>query len=165
MKKKQTYILLIIVLVIWGLVFYQFFSYSEPNEITIEDISTKEISYKLPDTFSIDVNYRDPFSGEDYFFEEETEYEEENIEPIPNNTIIEKPVIQEVKPEELINVVYKGLVSDLPNKKKVFMININNKSYIMQPGDIENDVKLLSGNPKSITIKLKGIKKNIPIIE
>jgi flagellar basal body-associated protein FliL len=65
-NKKSIYILLPIVLFIWGTVMYQFFSFSGIDHKTISEsngFKIKPLQLKERDTFSINVNYRDPFLG------------------------------------------------------------------------------------------------------
>ena len=71
----------------------------------------------------------------------------------------------ESKHEEQTKIEYKGIVSDVANKKKVFMVIIDNRTFLMKQGDKENEVELINGNRESITIKHKGKKKNILLIE
>ena len=45
------------------------------------------------------------------------------------------------------------------------MVIIDNQTYLMKQGDKENEVELINGNRETITIKYKGKKKNILLIE
>ena len=68
-NKKNLYILLPIVLLIWGAVMYQFFSFSTIEELqtdTSNEFVLKHIAIKERDTVAINVNYRDPFLGKMY---------------------------------------------------------------------------------------------------
>lgn len=159
-NKKSVYILLPLVLIIWGMLIYQFFSYSNDVEIKVEnDVPLfVNINYKEPDTTALDVNHRDPFTGK---LEKPRE-----INTASNENSSKAPKINTEKiPEVQTQIEYKGLVSDIANKKKVFMVIIDNQTFLMKQGDKENEVELISGNKEFISIKHKGKKKNILLIE
>ncbi|MFY0482525.1 hypothetical protein ACI6PS_07950 [Flavobacterium sp. PLA-1-15] len=148
-NKKNLYVLLPVVLFIWGAVLYQFFSYSDNGEMVSVSSGTfnpKPLSIKPRDTFSIDVDYRDPFLGKIY--------------PSTSNKINKKSTgKRQIKKEESIvwpSIVYKGIVSDSKDKTKVFMLIINGRTFLMKRGDVENDVFLKEGNRESIYVKYKG---------
>ncbi len=147
-NKKSIYFLLPTVLFIWGTVLYQFFSYSKDDEqieISSGTINLKPLSLKERDTFSIDVYYRDPFLGKMYL-------------PV-NHKIVNKKSQKNIKIEEPIvwpSIVYKGIVSDVKEKNKVFMLIINGKTFLMKKGDVENEILLKEGGRESVYVKYKG---------
>lgn len=148
--KKSIYILLPIVLLIWGAVVYQFFSFTNNNEVDIpnQDISVKPFKIKPKDTFSIQINKRDPFLGKI------TTDEVVSIKR-PKSIITNNPA--KVK-EELIwpNVEYKGIISDNKDKIKVYMLIINGKTFLMKKGEEENEVKLKEGDREMVYVVYKG---------
>lgn len=146
-NKKSIYILLPIVLFIWGAVIYQFFSFSDTEILDNETnkIAIKPFIIKPKDTFSIKVNSRDPFLGK--------------ITDDSQKSKVVKPKSKAViVKEELVwpQIQYKGIVSDNKEKVKVFMVIINGKTYFMRKGDVENDVKLKEGNREIIYAVYKG---------
>lgn len=144
-NKKNIYILLPVVLLIWGMVIYRFFSFERPEEQDTQmqyDI-IKPITVKQKEIFTIDVNYRDPFLGKMYL-------------PESNKTKIVK---RKKAPEPQIEwpqIIYKGIVSDAKNKKKVFMLVINGQTYLMKEKETEQEMTLKSGNRESIIVKYNG---------
>lgn len=153
-SKKSIYILLPVVLFIWGMVLYQFFSYSNDDElieVSSVNLHLKPLSFKERDTFSIDVAYRDPFLGKMY---------KANASNGIKKSTIKKPIKTE-QPLLWPTIVYKGIVSDSKDKTRVFMLIINGQTFLMKKGDIENDVFLKDGNRESIYVKYKG---NLDII-
>ncbi len=62
-KKKNIYILLPIVILVWGFVFYQLYGYffSTPSYANTEVKTVINIDEIKKDTFSIVADYRDPF--------------------------------------------------------------------------------------------------------
>lgn len=157
-SKKSIYILLPLVLIIWGMLIYQFFSYSSPDEIEIDaEVPTVvNIEYNAPDTTTIDASHRDPFTGK------LENSKSANKKVVKSNT---HSMNQDVAPQEQVQIEYKGIVTDVVNKNKVFMILINNQTFLMKQGDKEKDVELISGNNESILIKHRGKKTKIFLIE
>ena len=66
-KEKKTYLLLAVVLVIWGVLAFQIFKAVNPSEEVVPVFTTTQktnlIKLEKRDTFSIVANYRDPFLG------------------------------------------------------------------------------------------------------
>lgn len=151
-NKKKTYILLVIVLIIWGLLIYKFFSFAS-KDVTSENLeialSVKALAITKRDTFSIDVNYRDPFLGKMYMADK-------SAVSLKRKVKIKEPVVWP-------SVVYKGVVSDTKDKKKVFMIIISGHTYLMKEKETEQEVTLKKGDRESIDIKYKGENYNILI--
>lgn len=151
-NKRKTYILLIVVLIIWGILIYKFFSFTSAQKISVSsgsDLDLVTVSVKPKDTFSIDVKYRDPFLGKMY-----------NAHRSPKPT---KSIYIPKEPVVWPSIVYKGLVSDNREKNKVFMLNINGQTFFMNEKSVEQEVKLLSGNRSSITVYYKGEKNTITL--
>ncbi len=138
-NKKNIYILLPLVLFIWGAVAYQFFSFSneEIPDVQSQNMTIKPFVIKPQDTFSININNRDPFLGK-------INTNESTSKVTSTNTVNKAPKAE----KEIIwpNVQYKGIVSDVKDKIKVYMIIIDGKTYLMKKGDEENGVKLKDGD-------------------
>lgn len=152
-KKKSIYILLPVVLLIWAMVIYQFFSFSNPdvpNTVASTNYAIKPIAIPERDTFAIDVNYRDPFLGKMYLPNKATK-----------NTKRQKPKV--TTPIVFPRVVYKGIVSDNKNEVKVFMVIINGQTFLMKENDTELDVTLKTGNREYVEVIYKKQKNKIPI--
>lgn len=151
-NKKKTYILLVVVLIIWGLLIYKFFSFAS-EDVTSKnldmELSVKALAVTKRDTFSIDVNYRDPFLGKMYMADK-------SVALLKRKVKIKEPVVWPA-------VIYKGLVSDTKDKKKVFMVIISGRTYLMKEKEIEQEVTLKKGDRESIDIKYKGENYNILI--
>lgn len=160
-NKKNTYILLLLVLFIWGAVMYQFFSFSNANEenlIVSKEFNLKPIEIKTRDTFSINANYRDPFLGKTF--------EDKNSSTTSTKKAIKKKP-KEPKVEEVFvwpKILYKGIVSDTKDKNKVFMLIIEGQTFLMKIGSTEKEVFLKEGDRESIYIKYKG-RLNLILIE
>ena len=148
-SKRNTYILIGLVLIIWGLVIYQFFDGAGPvenlmvqNELT--SFRPKEVQPR--DTFSINTFERDPFLG----------------------TFKTKPRVKRsyIKPPEPISwpsIVYKGTISNSSNAGNIFIVEINGTQHLLKKGAAENGVKLLKGGDKQITVSYQKQQKQIAI--
>jgi len=159
MKNKKTiYLLLALVIAIWGMIVYQFLGY---RNATVEEAPTQnisllpEINYIEPDTTTILIDYRDPFSGK---------LEQKDKKPVAVSDKNED-YSTTIKSEKETVINYKGIVTDLNDKVKVFMVIIDGNTYLMKQGDEEDAVKLIKGNRENITIKHKGKLNTISIVD
>lgn len=149
-NKKNIYILLPIVLFVWGAVLFQLFSFTNSDETIVannSELTIKPLKFNKRQSFSIDVNYRDPFLGK--------MYAENAVPKIKGNSSAAK----DAKPKETLvwpTILYKGLISDTKDKNKIFMLIIDKKNYFMKIGDTENEIFLKSGDKESIYVKYKG---------
>ncbi|URC11274.1 hypothetical protein [Flavobacterium sp. B183] len=150
-NKKNIYILLPIVLMVWGAVLFQLFSFTNSDEIIIDntpELMIKPLKLNKRQSFTIDVNYRDPFLGKMYA---------ENTTPKAKPSGVRSSKV--IKPKEALVwpvILYKGLISDNKEKNKVFVLIIDKKNYFMKIGDTENEIFLKSGDKESIYVKYKG---------
>lgn len=158
-NKKSIYILLPIVLLIWGILIYQFFSFSVPDE-SLEKASTefniKPFKVKERTPFSINVAYRDPFLGKMYAV------------PVKNPKKSDVGIKKQTKPEEILvwpTILYKGTISDAKQKNKLFMMVIDGHNFYMKKGDTENEVFLKDGDKESVYVKYKGVLNLIMLAE
>jgi len=153
-NKKSIYILLPLVLFIWGAVMYQLFSFSSSEDVPTmasSEISLKPIKISKRDSVVINTNYRDPFLGKMYNV---------NKDSIPKKKISSKKIAPLVWP----TIQYKGIVSDTKEKTKIFMLVINNQTHLMKKGQTENEVYLKDGDRESVYLKYKG-QLNLIMIE
>lgn len=158
-NKKNIYVLLPIVLLIWGIVLFQLFSFTTSDTITgskSEEFTVKPLKIAVRDTFGINVNYRDPFLGKMYAPGSAVKIKSSNtgIKKTKKEVEIVWPVIK-----------YKGLISDTKEKTKVFVLIISGQNHFMKIGDTANEVLLKSGDKESVYVKYKGNLNLIMIAE
>lgn len=147
-KKIKTYLLLGLVLVIWGILAYRVTLSINPKipEVKTQNTVTKfkpQNSLGL-DTFSIQTTKRDPFLGV--------------------LSAVGKPKKATLKPPKNITwpkIRYDGMVKKEQPLSEIFVVSINTNQYLLKRGQIADSITLVSGTPKSITIKYKGILKII----
>jgi hypothetical protein len=150
-NKKNIYILLPLVLLVWGAVLFQLFSFTNSDEITVSDnpeFTFKPMKVNKRESFSINVNYRDPFLGKIYSNESETI-------PKKTNSTVHKAARQA---EALVwpKITYKGSIADSKGKNSIYIMIIDGKNYYMKIGDTENEIFLKSGDKESVYVKYKG---------
>lgn len=148
--KKSIYVLLPLVLFIWGTIIYKFFSYTSESTLVIqnEEVSIKPLQIKKKDTFTIKMNSRDPFTGE---LVDETAYK-------PSHTVNNASPKEK---EELIWPVikYKGIVSDVKDKDRIYMLIIEGRTFLMRKGQKENNIILKGGDKDMVYLKYKDDSK------
>ncbi|MHC0446338.1 hypothetical protein ACWA1F_13090 [Flavobacterium sp. 3-218] len=150
-NKKNIYILLPLVLLVWGAVLFQLFSFTNPDETTAPDnpeFTFKPIKINKRESFTINVNYRDPFLGKMYV-------NETNSKPQKKHATAPKIAKQA---EALVwpKIIYKGVIADSKGKNTLYILLIDNKTHYMKIGDTENEIFLKSGDKESIYVKYKG---------
>jgi len=156
-NKKSIYFLLPLVLVIWGLLIYKFVTYrtSIPDVPTFApDLTQRPIQLAENDTFSINTDYRDPFLGKLYKTSELRRSIDQTIKQKVSQTI-------DVWPD----VRYKGIVSDVKSKKRIFLVVVSGKNNMMQIGQTKDEVMLKSGDSKEVVLVYKKNVKRIKINE
>ena len=152
-KTNKTYLLLSLVLIVWGILGYKIVNTLSPQE---DDSSTLMVSEKFipktikeKDTFSIAANYRDPFLG-----------------TLPKNGSIKSKVKRTKKVETpQKNIVYSGFVTETNTGNEIFFIGIDNQQHMMSIGEIQDSVKLVSGNKKRVKVHYGTVSKTIPLSE
>lgn len=158
-NKKNTYLLLVIVLCIWGAVVYRFMSFkSGDNTETIGLSKPLKFDTKVSaakEDIKINVHYRDPFLGKTY----------SGTDVSTTKKSIRKPKnTSSTPPPPMPLVIYKGFVSDKKDNKKVYMISINGKNLLMAEKQSEEGITIISGNRKELIVSYKG-KRNKVLLE
>ncbi|MAU27265.1 MAG: hypothetical protein CMH48_09970 [Muricauda sp.] len=139
-KNKKTYVLLALVVIIWGVLGFRLVKTLNPqkDEITIaENLEPyTPIPIKKRDTFSVSANYRDPFLG-----------------TLPKNSQKEKrSAIQIPKtPERMIS--YQGSVSANGSQSRLFFISIDGQQHVFEKGKVIDGVALVWGNDQRIKVR------------
>lgn len=160
MKKKKTiYLLLPIILLVWGFVFFQLFSYffAEPSYATKEKEFTVSIDEIKKDTFSIVANYRDPF------LDKKTSLK--THPPIAQRTATKASkhkAIQPVPPKQWPVIKYKGMIKNNNNaERRVGIVTIGNQEFLVKEGSILNEISFITINKDYIKVSLQKEQKTI----
>ena len=152
-KNKKTYLLLGLVLTIWGILGIKIIGALRPTENKqpiAEAVFTEappEIQKK--DTIVIFGTYRDPFLG---------------TLPKPDKPITQKAA----KPKPQLpkkSIVYLGSVAQNGAKNRMFFVTIDGQQHIISKNQEINEVTLLWGNASSIRVKYPGHTQTIALQE
>ena len=149
-KEHKTYVLLVTVLIVWGIVGLQVFNYlsedeleeqmviSQPNVISQKQFKEKEI-------YKVQKYLRDPFLGK--------------LTETRKKVILKKKV-----PKTPVNfpvIIYHGIIESATQTS--FIVSVNGSQEVLKKGQILNDVKFLSGDQKEILVAYKGEHKKISL--
>jgi hypothetical protein len=145
-SKKSTYLLLIVVLAIWGAVIYKlFFDHKGNDTFMTNNSSFVPESFNLAslnDTFSIHHGYRDPFLGK-------------AAEARPRVTTgALAPIIKQATMAPSLAkwpaVVFHGLIRNQKSGKQIALVEIDGHGHNMIPGDLESGLELVKSYKDSV---------------
>ncbi len=138
--------MLVAVLGIWGTLAYKIVNGLSPDEVEVTvlnfDIAFNPKQPKQIDTFSIKAIERDPFLGT-LASKKNASMSTKKVSVIKSNVVMP-------------SITYGGLIQKQGSNSKVFVVNIDNRQYLLKRGQTVNYVKLLNGNNSSITIRFNG---------
>lgn len=141
MKKNIiTYILIFVVIVVWGIIFYRIFAPSNKNKEGVVSSNIK-VSQTENERTGLSLNYKDPFRIEN-----------------PENKKNIKDHKAEIK-EEPPAFKYKGLIRGARNK--VIVIENNGVNEIIPLSDNILGFKIISINNDSVVVRKTGIRYSL----
>lgn len=151
-KKTKTYILLVIVLAIWGIIGYRIIATLNPkNQATAPnavDIGFNPEKKNGIDTFSIQMAKRDPFLGIIYKPKSKKNSPKKNMP----------------KPVAWLPISYQGMIKKHGSKEQqIFAVTIENTQYLLKAGQTVKEISLIKGGVKEITVRYKNREKTIPV--
>lgn len=153
-QKKNTYLLLLLVLIIWGIIGYKIVASMYPSDdIELVNNNSQKFTPKLSqeeNSFELNLNYRDPF-----FKHKVSKKKKSNSYPKAKAPEIEIPFPP---------IVYNGLIVPKEKyRKTIYLVSINNKQQFLSVGTEKDGVALVKGSNKSITVKFQQHKKEFSI--
>jgi len=155
-KQNKTYLLLAIVIGIWGIIGFKFLNASNPNGQEIAEVTSDQIfvpkQIKEREIFSIAANYRDPFLGT-------VQAPKKKIKKRTATTIKKKETV----PQKLIQ--YTGFITDSRSNQKIFFVTIDGQQQMMSQNDTFQEVKLIRGTKSSIKVRYNGRTQTIAITQ
>ena len=151
-KKLAIYVLLPVVVIIWGAAIFQIFKVINPDSVAIKNLDfdklPKSSKNNMPDTFSIVANYRDPFLGRsENHLGQGIKY---TVAPV-----LKKPEIRIAWPA----LAYKGMIRNKKSNKQLVMVSIAGKTSMMNSGDEINGVGLIAISNDSVELSFQNEKK------
>lgn len=158
-NKKLTYVLILAVLVVWGLIVYRVVSglRSDSDNLPVATAPIKKEpynDYSIPkDTTRLLLNYRDPFG---------LAKQKDTSKTLPGHD--RKVAGTVLKP--VFNwgfIKYFGYMRNPGSKKLVAIFNINGKNVNMAEGETIDKVKLIKNMGDSVKVSCDGKTKFIAI--
>ena len=149
-KSIKTYILLGVVLIIWGVIAYRIFATLSPESQAQTSFSSKSyvpMALTTRDTFSIKADYRDPFLGT-------------LAHSKPQKKTLQKVVKKEIP---TIDVQYTGSMYNSSAKKRIYFLTINGQQHLLEKGKTAADITLVRGSEGSITYRYQGVLKKVSL--
>ncbi len=140
------------VLLVWGIIGYRIISAVSPDTTQINEqefrVNFNPQKQVELDTFSVQTVNRDPFLGT----------LQSNKKIIKKKTVISKTDL--VWP----TVIYQGIMKDkYTSAEQIFIVSVNGKQGLLKKGKAFDDVTIIKGNKKELTVKYKGKLKTIAL--
>ncbi|MDR3694117.1 hypothetical protein [Mucilaginibacter sp.] len=158
-NKKLTYLLGLVVVVVWGMIIYRVFNglNSNDNTATVAPLKTAKEAYNdfsIPkDTTHLLLNYRDPFGIA----------REKDTDKVVIRKVSERKIPIQVKPMDWGFIRYSGYMLNPATKKMIALVSVNGQNITLAEGQTKNDVKLIRNLRDSIKISYAGKTKFIAI--
>lgn len=158
-NKKMTYILVVVVLVIWGLIIRTVISSVSNGDEVVPVTAAKSAKepyndYTLPkDTTHLLLNYRDPFGLVKF-----KDTAEVRVKSISHKSLAAIPL----KPAMNWSFIkYSGYIHNPTSRKLIALVNINGKNIMLSEGETKDQVRLIKNMRDSIKIIFNGQTKFI----
>ncbi len=153
-NKKLTYVLIPLVAVVWGLIFYKIYLQVKGpgNEAQIIPLKSEGIVTVAPDTIRLKLNYRDPFLS--YSFD----HEKINRPVFASSLPTDVPIVR--KPEFIWpSIKYDGMIVNSKTKRKTGLLSFETASYLVKEGDEVKGYKIVKLFADSVIIRYSKQKR------
>lgn len=153
-SKKYTYVLLGILLLIWGVIGYQaiFSNNASIQQIDTLPIFTDEDYVKKIDTFSIKADYNDPFKINKKY-RKQKKIEKKRVQK-QKTTIVKK--IEQPKPLNTSDIIYYGLITNTSTNKKIGILHIGAQEFLISENKITPKGKVVSLSAHYVELDYQG---------
>ncbi|NUM51261.1 MAG: hypothetical protein HUU48_09105 [Flavobacteriales bacterium] len=152
-NKKALYYLLPVNILVWGFAIYRIVSYgNETNSAALTETGKipEVFVMPVPDTFSLLLNYPDPFLKKS-----SNVFKTSSANKIQHKETSKKVETTEKKQaliKQLPTIVYKGMVRNQKTEKAIALVSIEGKELSWVCGETQQGLKLLQILPDSIKI-------------
>ncbi|WP_272149621.1 hypothetical protein [Tenacibaculum aiptasiae] len=149
-KQQKTYLLLAAVILIWGIIGYQFFNQFSSNTPEVTTASSFEFVPKKitkQEAYTVKADYRDPFLGK-----------------LPSDKK-KKVIVRKKAPKTNIpfpNITYNGVIE---GGSKSFILTINGMQEEMSIGQTLHKVTLKKANSSKAVVVFNSVSKTIQLLE
>ncbi len=146
-KQQKTYVLLTLVIAIWGLIGYNLYKKFYPTDTETKlpvTNSTVILHHNQPKDSITISNYRDPFLGK----------------------IITTKKTKVTKTKKVVNfpmITYNGSIKG--SKKTSYIISVQNQQEVVKIGQTFKNVTLISANTKKIVVEYQKERKTIQLTQ
>lgn len=171
-KKNTTYILIGLVVLIWGLIGYKIIeSFSQEEEI----VSTYDVlpQKEAKEDYALVLNYPDPFLKNQFIEKKHTEPPEVVEYPNSPNTSasVQPPIVPQPKlpkpspPSDIFpSIIYYGIIRQSENPKdRVYLVQVGGINETFNLSEKKEEVKLISGDAEKIQVRYKGTNRTFEI--
>lgn len=149
--KKGIYILLPVVVAIWGIIGYKIYKSVYPDvntEATANTIVFEAAADTTQETFALAANYDDPFlSGVNA-----RNYSGSKANKSPKSIVTPKKIVPEKTILPWPQIKYKGSVTNQQSKVQVGLVSINNKDYMLKNGESKEGISIGKISKDSVVI-------------
>lgn len=162
--KKFTWLLIIGVAAVWGGIFYRIYKGMNAEDdlpvATVKPVKSEYFNLKdhAMDTVVLNLNYRDPFSGQPV--QEDLKVRDEQFLPAKHLITAPKAAMVQVN---WASVIYSGYINNPVAKKRIAILKINGKEAMLTEGQSLAGFKLLKNAGDSIKIQFQQVSKYISI--
>jgi len=155
-KKPLVYVLGAAVCCIWGLILFRIFAPKEPESEMLsaerKNIKSREsLPKQFPDTFRLQLNYPDPFTGEQTKAKDTAQLKRPDSR---NQGIAALPVAPPANP--LDQLKYLGYVADGKGGRRVGIISMNGQEKMLKEGDTLQKIKIIKIGKDVVTVGYGG---------
>jgi hypothetical protein len=159
-NKKSVYILLPLVVIIWGIIFYRIFTGTSNDQYNLQTQKTLKVSdeYEKPQSFKIYTNYKDPFL-KSIRQKKETKKTEKTTKKKNTRSFSSRRRRRTLT--RWPDISYKGTVKNQGKTRNVFLVEIEKQSFLTHPGDTLKGVVIKKCYEDSIVVHFKDRKKTI----
>lgn len=161
-NKKFTYFLLVCVAGLWGLIFYRAFNAASAQDTPVLSSKPAKMTYfnmkrHEKDKINLKLDYRNPFSITNLQIEPE----------ISKNSSLPTAQFKFNIPMKIAvrwdAIAYIGCINNPKSNKKLAMLNMYGKDFILMEGQQLNGVKLLKYNTDSVKLQFQNETKFIKL--
>lgn len=139
-NKKTAYILVPIVLAVWGMIGWKVYAAMQGKEemfaVVVPDEKVKPVGADVPDTITLIADYRDPFLG-GISIKENFKFEILNSK-LKTAKVPDQPKDAIVWP----SISYHGLVKKNGGEKVVGFLNVGGESFFVRGGEVVGEIQV-----------------------
>lgn len=160
MKKKKTlYMMLPLVVLVWGFVFYQLFGsvFSSPNYAKEEFKPIVNVEEIKKDSFLIVADYRDPFLGGEIRIRTQSSVAVNRTRKSTGVSQSKTPKTDKAWPV----IIYKGMIKNNNSERRVGILSVAGREYLIKEKDVVSEITILSISKNKVSVRFQKENKTI----